>query len=388
MDLFSGKDSVVAEFDFRPRCLQNYKDVLVTGGLHEDHGVGGSQKGLLAVHNMVTGDQVSRDLGDLINNSVCLYSDTNDKIDAIVCNNDCSLYFLEIMDSQCVVSDSMRLDTPFNHASISPDHKTVVACGDNPNIIICNRKGTSGWTMSDNLNSGSDSGFSTAWHSSGILFGVAFQDGTARLYDIRNLKQPLTEIKSSCPEMAGAFRCIKFSNGCEDMLFLTEQVERVHVVDIRDFDNHQVLTVPLDPCPFSSSVSSESYSLECDDELGSQQNNLPGSIIECDSVVRPYDQFMVDSSPPNLSTRSALSHSSLTSSYNSGAASTSSGPYGAWMDTSRYPNSNYDQSLSGISGLAWSQHLGGSLIVGTHNSIGVWKVDGWTRRTFPSYTIR
>lgn len=368
----TGKDSRIAEFEFRPRCLQNYGDIVVAGGLHEDRPVGGLQRGLLAIYNTVTGQQVTRDLGDFINNSITLYSETNDKISAIVCNNDCSLYFLDIVDSRSVLSDSMRLDTPLNHAAISPDQKTIVACGDSPNITICNRKGNSGWAMSESLDSGSDSGFSAAWHSSGIMFGVAFQDGIARLYDVRSLKEPLTEIKSSCPEMAGAFRCLKFSNGCEDMLFLSEQMERVHVVDIRDFENHQVLTVPI-----NMSAAPPTFVPELD-QHNPQVTMTP---VESDSVVRPYDQVIVD---PTYQHRRNYYSSDFTTT----AAATASYGSSSWLAGARYPNSNYEQSSWGISGLVWSEYQGGSLIVGTHSSIGVWKVDGWTRRTFPSYTIR
>jgi len=189
------------------------------------------------------------------------------------------------------------------------------------------------------------------------MFGGAFQDGMSRLYDVRNLNIPLAKIKSTRPnELMGAFRCLKFSNGPEDLMFLSEQMERVHIVDLRDFDNHQVLTVPG---TFSCSDYTEALTTN---ELAPLSTPASPPAGQSESSLSP-------SSPIIQSYQDVVSH----------------------HQPSRFPRlqpRQTQQSEYGLSGISWTDHNGGSVVVGTGNGIGVWKIDGWARRTFPSFTIR
>lgn len=271
LNLNTAQTKVVTEFDFEPRCIQTHNDIVAVGALYDSNlSLRNNSKGLFAVHNRQTNQNYSLDIGECINNSISLYSENpisdSSQVKAIVCNNDYNLYFVDIDNSHISISGKTKFKVALNHASISPDRKTIVACGDiqqlyvchpecgnsNPTVINNPRSSASTsspsfipWSVTDVLDSWSSFGFSTAFHSSGVIFGAAFQSGVAHLYDMRNLSQPLTKIYSSRPrEFIGFFRCLKFSQGLEDLVFVSEQMGRVHAVDLRDFDNHQILMVP------------------------------------------------------------------------------------------------------------------------------------------------
>lgn len=363
LDLATGKDSVTAELEFEPRCVQATAGLLAAGGVHDSRDARvatGPQRGLFAIRNRNTGETYTRDLGDYINNAVSLFESPTDSggLKAVVCNNDHSLYFLDIGNDRFAVEETLRLSAPLNHAAVSPDRRTVIACGDTPQVAVAHPQ-DGGWHVAQTFESGSDLGFSAAFHPSGTMFGVAFQDGTARLYDVRKMGgAPLAEIRTSRPvELNGAFRCLKFSTGPEDLVFLSEQMHRVHVVDLRDFNNHQVLTIPQG--------------------FGGEEQE-PDEAIE--PIIQSYEEVIDNgqqsspSPPPSIASRNhhrrvyVDNHSFLQ------------------MPSSRYLR--YGQNDDGISGLAWTEYDGGSIVVGTDTGIGVWKIDGWARRTFPSYTIR
>ena len=119
LDLTTGKDSTVAEFEFEPRCIQSSHGVIAAGGVNEIRSLGTNQKGLFAIQNRQTGEHLTHELGDFINNSVVLYSEPSSvSLKVMVCNNDHSLYFLEIEDSRFDVVDSIKLTSPLNHADI------------------------------------------------------------------------------------------------------------------------------------------------------------------------------------------------------------------------------------------------------------------------------
>lgn len=267
----TGANKAITEFTFDPRCVQTLGSNVAVGGLHDMRSTRNhNAKGLFAVHNRETDETLCQELGDLINNSISLYSEPGTaetaQLKAIICNNDNKLYFADIENSRIALTGRIRFPHPLNHASISPSRKTIVACGDTQQIYLCPRDGDrpytantgtgstssgrdvglpAGWQTTETIDTWSEFGFSTGFHSSGVVFGVAFQPGVAQLFDIRNLSEPLTQIYSTRPkEWPGAFRCLKFSQGPEDLLFLSEQMGRVHIVDLRNFSNHQILMVP------------------------------------------------------------------------------------------------------------------------------------------------
>ena len=156
-------------------------------------------------------------------------------------------------------------------------------------MLVNKDDGGGGWKINKAFDSGSDLGFSATFHPSGVTFGVAFQDGKARLYDIRNINKPLTEIKSSRPiELMGAFRCMKFSDGPEDLLFISEQMSRVHIIDLRNFDNHQILTIPSRFGEDSSTLTLTNDVYDNDNNTTTTTNN--NSISQFSPLIQSYDQ--------------------------------------------------------------------------------------------------
>lgn len=279
---------VVAEFGFEPRSIQNLNNIVAVAGVKSTR----EQAGKIGVVDRVSGVKIERELGQYINNSLCLYTDYDDEdsgygepssnnsnspMRALVCNNDKNLYWLQIGNDRIEIEREMPFPASLNHASISPDRKMIVACGDigqvylspahetranSKNIFQLNDSSGSlagtGSTINayskskscsyqswQTLETWPDYGFSTSFHSSSIVFGVAFQPGVAQLFDVRNLSEPLTQIYSTRPkDWTGAFRCLKFASGPQDLVFISEQMGRVHLVDLRNFENHQVLSVP------------------------------------------------------------------------------------------------------------------------------------------------
>lgn len=398
LDLSNGKDTVVADFDFEPRCLQTTANVIIGGGLQDltdirdtgrDSRLSASPaRGLFAVHNRYTGDYYSGELGDFINNAVSLYEDSPTRLRAVVCNNDCSLYFTDIHNSSFEVSESIKLTSPLNHAAVSPDGKMIVACGDTPKLMMLTQGESQGWSLNKVFDSKSDRGFSVAFHPSGVVFGAAFEDGMARLYDTRSLKMPLAEIKTTRPmEMNGAFRCLKFSTGPEDLVFISEQMHRVHIVDLRDFQNHQVLTVPtlLSPPPSSNdndhddSPSGPTLSSPALSSSSSPPASSSPSSSAASSAPRPVLQSFEEVMGVAYDAGSEFDRYRVTNGYFDPSTQAYTPAY------ARY--SRYGHDDSGISGLTWSEHDGGCLVVGTDTGVGLWKVDGWGRRTFPAYSI-
>ncbi|CAN6643586.1 hypothetical protein TRVA0_020S00518 [Trichomonascus vanleenenianus] len=396
LDLASAETSEIATLDFEPRCIQATSHLVACGGVQEStrSSASGQQKGLFSVHSRATNITTSGQLGDYINNAVTMYSDPSPSSEdtgasqykAIVCNNDHSLYFVDISNSAFDVTDTIKLTSPLNHACISPDRKTIIACGDCAQVVVIHRdeSSRSGWSLDKTFNSGSDLGFSAAFHPSGTMFGVAFQDGTARLYDVRNVGKPLTNIMSSRPsETMGAFRCMRFSTGPEDLLFLSEHVHRAHIIDLRNFENHQVLTIPpsfgqssrtiLPDTPLETIDENDTSPIVESFEQIRQRTNL-GPSVDTSTGSNIYNRQYHNSNTmlesQTMSPIRRIGFMRLTSPFSAGSSSSTS----------------YNDY--GISGLAWSDFEGGSLAVGTDSGIGVWRIDGWSRRTFPHYSIR
>ncbi|KAK9472219.1 quinon protein alcohol dehydrogenase-like superfamily, partial [Dipodascopsis tothii] len=262
LDTAAGGTQTAAEFVFEPRCLAVGGDVVAAGGVQRGQFAFGSLRG-----HYEAGDADGRDmsagihtfeLGGFINNSISLFRPGAASVHALVCNNDHVLRLLDLGgDGDYSVVESHRLPVPLNHSSISPDGRTIVACGDSAEIFVLHphepAPGDRRWTHALTLPTSADAGFSTAFSPSGVLFAVASQDGLASVFDTRYLApagpagptRPLTQVQSSCPgEGSSAFRCLKFSAGAEDLLLVAEQAGRVHVVDTRKLEDRQVLTIP------------------------------------------------------------------------------------------------------------------------------------------------
>ncbi|KAG8846351.1 hypothetical protein FRB96_002021 [Tulasnella sp. 330] len=94
----------------------------------------------------------------------------------------------------------LKLHTPVNHTSISPDGRTLLAVGDTNEIFL--NSIASGDEVSiqkiSTYSAGSDAHFSTAWSSDGRKFAVACQDGQVTVWDTRSSK-PLSIFRCGKP---------------------------------------------------------------------------------------------------------------------------------------------------------------------------------------------
>lgn len=443
LDLVSGSDTAVTQLPFDARCLEaastssdpaaSSSDLIVAAGLNDS--ARHTPKGTFAVYCESTYQLASHELGDYINNSVAVFNHEPSRLNAVVCNNDHNVYFLDVAGAggDMTVGSTLNLGAALNHAAVSPDGKTAVVLGDFPEITICHSDSRAhDWHVSETLHSSHDLGFSAAFHPSGTMFAAAFQKGVANLYDVRNTSRPMTMIYSTRSEdMAGAFRSLKFTTGSEDLVFLSEQNDRVHIVDLRDFDCHQVLNVPtLSPTGqdsyFEAYTTNEIFKGDDDDFVddGSRSdadgdthhhhnnhnnnnhnsNHMDGSSDDEQKYSEPSSHRRNLSVSSNVSDTSTIqcyqdlvepayqSHSAHSSSY-SYYSPPPPAPRGLAIASGSSPipmriHTGVASGDAGLSGLAWSNYGSGSLVIGTCRGIGVWTIDGWGRRTFPSFSIR
>ncbi|CAE6417128.1 unnamed protein product [Rhizoctonia solani] len=198
---------------------------------------------------------------------------------------------------------SVKLGTPANHVSVSPDGRTMLAVGDDTRLQIFNVNARSSLVDFERIGSyasGTEPNFTSAWSASGQQFAAASQDGTVTVWDVRS-SQPLASwripqrsgYRPHAPEyspaqrsispstspylgaprpydsrFAGAYmnteqflwdpstpgpghgiRSLRFTpaGGNREMLVFTEHTSHVHVIDAQTFSDHQILDVPSAP---------------------------------------------------------------------------------------------------------------------------------------------
>lgn len=235
-------------------------------------------KGVLSLYNIETGVSSSFIMGQFINNCVTLNPRSTQEYDLYSCNNDGHLYQCNVSNRGVeLVRRYSDLKFALNNAAISHDAKTLIASGDSNKFAIYRQNELAGqfFLSYDNqpdwgssivrakriprfaLPDGSgfvdhiyeapngDHGFYSSFSENDLQFATLFQNGVCLIYDIRKMETPLTEITSTRPHSHnGAFRACKFSYGLDDLLFISEHQGRVHVVDTRNFMNHQVILIP------------------------------------------------------------------------------------------------------------------------------------------------
>ncbi|GAV50391.1 hypothetical protein ZYGR_0U02470 [Zygosaccharomyces rouxii] len=235
-------------------------------------------KGILSLYSEDSGVATSFVLGQFINNCVTLNPRSTKEYDLYSCNNDGHLYQCNV-DNRGVELVRRYSDLKFalNNVAISHDGKTMVASGDSNKFAIYRQSELAGqfslaydsqpnWGSSvvrakriprfalpdgsgfvDHIYeaAGGDHGFYNCFSENDLQFATLFQNGCCLVYDVRNMDTPLAEITSTRPHSHnGSFRVCKFSYGLDDLLFISEHQGRVHVVDTRNFMNHQVILIP------------------------------------------------------------------------------------------------------------------------------------------------
>lgn len=448
----SDKVDTVTKLDFHPRCFKEVDDLIVSGGVIStvnnnsnsmtnlnrsfsnlgdgNTGAGPAWRGLLSLYNRNTQESQTIKLGSYINNNVSINKNSNGQYTSYVCNNDMNLYNTDINNTSITVKDAVNLDFPLNHSALSDDKKNLVVVGDSSNIVLLHPDefGSSTLHRDNIIETPCDSGFSTSFDSSGLQFATCFQDGTCLIYDLRNVsKGPIKHVYSTRRHSSnGAFRCVKYSRGTDDLLVISEHVGRVHVIDSRDFNNHQVIMLPVNENPRSRQTSSASLSnimnqsrtssvadnanlniynpkiLEYNDILnyegnlaaastfentfGSSYNtnynsrnfnnyNLLSAIDDCDEQEDDVEDVDGDE---ELTSEEELIDEEVATLHRSSVGSSSATTMA----------SEFDYADNEISGLDWYEDREGShIVIGCDKGLINWDIDSWGRRSFPSFKL-
>lgn len=188
-------------------------------------------------------------------------------------NNDETIRIVSLDQSR--VLQTLAFPTPVNHATISPDSKLLVACGDKPQAFFYRRRPIAGLAAKDAVDtypryewepiaapklSGAlknDACFSTAFSPSGHICAVGAQGGTITIFDTSLVHEDMEVddavidvFATSRPgrdpnDMVGAVRSMAFGPEPWDLFAWAEDQGRVCVADLRDrFTSRQ--TIELD----------------------------------------------------------------------------------------------------------------------------------------------
>lgn len=153
----------------------------------------------------------------------------------LVAHNDC---FVRLFDFNDLTKKSFefKLSDPVNVSTMSPDQKLIATFGDKINADVIDITSSKIATV---LKGHKDYGFSLAWHPKGNLLATTNQDGTCRIWDIRNPSKA-TEVLQG---MIGNTNCVKFSGDGEYMAFC-ENYDYVHIYSVSEnFCCDQVIDV-------------------------------------------------------------------------------------------------------------------------------------------------
>ncbi|CAM9017805.1 unnamed protein product [Wickerhamomyces anomalus] len=444
------KVSTVTKLDFHPRCFQEVDDLIVSGGVISsvnnsnsmtnlnrsfttlndgNTGAGSTWRGLFSLYNKNTQESQTIKLGSYINNNVSISKQSNGQYASYVCNNDMNLYNTDINNTSITVKDAVNLDFPLNHSALSDDGKNLVVVGDSSNIVLLrpDQNGSNTLCRDNIIETQCDSGFSTSFDSSGLQFATCFQDGTCLIYDLRNISAgPMKHVYSTRRHSSnGAFRCVKYSRGTDDLLVLSEHVGRVHVVDTRDFNNHQVIMLPVNDNPRSRQASSASLSnitsqsrsnssvenvnpsiynpkiLEYNDILNYEGNlaaintfeNTFGTAYNTNHNSRNFNNFNLLSAIEDEGEDDGMDDEFIGSDENQMDEEVSTlgtlhrSSVGSNLTASTM-SSEFDYTDNDISGLDWYEDRYGShIVIGCDKGLINWDIDSWGRRSFPSFKL-
>ncbi|KAL9232713.1 hypothetical protein vseg_007790 [Gypsophila vaccaria] len=154
-----------------------------------------------------------------ITNAVEIYDSLSGGYRFMASNNDCGIREYEMERYQLLTH--FRYPWPVNHTSISPDQKLVAVVGDHVDgLLVDSQTGKEVAVLVGHQ----DYSFATAWHPEGRVFATGNQDKTCRVWDTRNLSEPLAVLKGNL----GAARSIRFSSDGQFMV-VAEPADFVHV---------------------------------------------------------------------------------------------------------------------------------------------------------------
>ncbi|KAJ9558888.1 hypothetical protein OSB04_013502 [Centaurea solstitialis] len=147
-----------------------------------------------------------------ITNAIEIYDTLSGGMHFMASNNDCGVREYDMEKFQLM--NHFRFPWPVNHTSLSPDRKLITVVGDHLDGLL---------TVSA-VEGHLDYSFASAWHPDGRIFATGNQDKTCRVWDLRNLSNPVSVLKGNM----GAVRSVRFSSDGQ-FLVVAEPADFVHV---------------------------------------------------------------------------------------------------------------------------------------------------------------
>lgn len=170
-----------------------------------------------------------------ITNHVSIYDSMSKTPNRVVfASNDCSLRTLDIATDKFI--NSYTCAWAINCTAYNPSNsEMMLLVGDNTRSYIIDANSNQKIAQ---LCGHQDYGFACAWSSDGNIIATGNQDGTCRIYDIRNTSKSLHTINT--PQLA-AIRCMTFDSSGRFLAF-SEPVDYVSVIDTKsDFQHGQII---------------------------------------------------------------------------------------------------------------------------------------------------
>nr|KAJ0199860.1 hypothetical protein LSAT_V11C600320220 [Lactuca sativa] len=156
-----------------------------------------------------------------ITNAVEIYDSLSGGKHFMASNNDGGVREYDMERFQLM--NHFRFPWPVNHSSLSPDRKLIAVVGDHLDALVVDS--TNGKTVGS-VEGHLDYSFASAWHPDGRVFATGNQDKTCRVWDLRNLSNPVSVLKGNM----GAVRSVRFSSNGQ-FLVVAEPADFVHVYD-------------------------------------------------------------------------------------------------------------------------------------------------------------
>lgn len=230
----------------------------------------GSSKGEITIYDRYTKRRIELETGYTIINSVkirnnCLY----------VCSNERTISVVNLFRG--VVANVYTHTSQVNNCEVSQKGDYLIACGDTKEVLMfsCNNNSLK---LAHRFESANDGGFGVSWNGNDSMFAVGTQDGYACVWDIR-AGEKLAAIKShQHPYASGAIRNLQFTKkNFIDMLIFTEHYSYFSILDTRNFNKRQLITV--NEAAYERSITGLAINEESDTIYVSTGENILGYAI-------------------------------------------------------------------------------------------------------------
>ena len=170
-----------------------------------------------------------------ITNSVLLAKDAGENygdVKVLVGNNDQTLKEIDVTGKTGTVLSDHLLPWPVNHVSCN-DRNLLCVAGDACEALLLDRRSQEkAGTLTGHL----DFVFCSDWQNE-FTVATGSQDGTCRVFDIRNTQTPLKVLGT----VLGAARSVRFSS-CKKFLAFSEPSDYIHLYDVQsNYRDAQVL---------------------------------------------------------------------------------------------------------------------------------------------------